>query len=178
VSDTRIFTVGHATRSLDELIALLHTWGVHEVVDVRTVPRSRHNPQFNTDTLGGALAARELGYRRAPALGGLRRARSVDPTANDGWENESFRNYADYALSPPFEDALDALVALSRAAPCAIMCAEAVWWRCHRRIIADHLLARSVPVAHILSLHRADPATLTPFARVEAHGQVRYPSTS
>jgi uncharacterized protein (DUF488 family) len=171
-----IYTVGHSTHPLDEFLALLHGWHVQTLVDVRTVPRSRTNPQFNTGTLPGALAEAGLRYEHLAALGGLRgRRKGAAPSPNIAWENTSFRNYADYAQTPAFAAGLDALLALGAEATCAIMCAEAVWWRCHRRIISDYLLVRGVTVYHIMSLTKADPATLTPFAEVQPDGTLCYP---
>ena len=171
-----IYTVGHSTRSLDELVGLLQAWHVQTLVDVRTVPRSRTNPQFNADVLPDALAGVGVRYVHSAALGGLRgRRKEAGPSPNAAWENPSFRNYADYAQTPAFAAGLEALLALAVEATCAIMSAEAVWWRCHRRIISDYLLVRGVAVYHIMSLTRADPATLTPFAEVQSDGTVRYP---
>jgi uncharacterized protein (DUF488 family) len=171
-----IFTIGHSTRPLAELVALLREAGVAVLVDVRSVPRSRANPQFNTETLAPALAAAGIAYRHLPALGGLRgRRRGAEASRNTLWQVEAFRNYADYALTAAFRAGLDALVALAGERTAAIMCAEAVWWRCHRRIIADHLLARGIPVAHIMGPGKIVPATLTPGARLAAEGGVVYP---
>lgn len=169
-----IFTVGHSTRSVDELAALLAENGVDLLADVRTVPRSRTNPQFNADTLPAALGAHGIGYRHLAALGGLRkRAKGASPNA--AWRNESFRNYADYALTPAFREGLDELRKLAEGHRVAIMCAEAVWWRCHRRIIADYLLAAGEEVTHILAPGRVEPARPTPGSVVTAEGGVVYP---
>jgi uncharacterized protein (DUF488 family) len=139
------------------------------------VPRSRWNPQFNTDALPEPLAGAGVGYRHIRALGGLRHhPKGAAASRNTLWRAEPFRNYADYAASDAFRVGLDELKALADEHCCAIMCAEAVWWRCHRRIVADHLLARRVPVAHILSERPATPATLTSFA-VVTRGRVHYP---
>jgi uncharacterized protein (DUF488 family) len=174
-----IYTVGHSTHPLEAFIALLHAWQVQTLVDVRTVPRSRTNPQFNADTLPAALAGAGLRYVHLGALGGLRaRGKAAGPPLNTAWENTSFRNYADYAETPAFAGGLNALLALAAEATCAIMCAEAVWWRCHRRIISDYLLVRGVTVYHIMTLTKADPATLTPFAEVQSDGTLRYPAPS
>lgn len=171
-----IFTIGHSTRSLGELAAALKAWDVATLVDIRTIPRSRKNPQFDADVLGAALAPHGIAYHPVPALGGLRgRTREPRGSRNGGWENASFRNYADYALTPPFEEGLGEVVALAAHGHVALMCAEIVWWRCHRRIVADHLLARGIPVAHILDETKAEPARLTPFARVRG-GRVTYPA--
>lgn len=141
-----IFTIGHSTRTLAEFIALLREGRIELLVDVRSVPRSRTNPQFNVDVLPEALAVAGIGYRHLPALGGLRhRSKSAMPFPNTLWRNASFRNYADYAETDAFRLGLEELKALGRDKCCGIMCAEAVWWRCHRRIIADYLLASGVP---------------------------------
>jgi uncharacterized protein (DUF488 family) len=171
-----IYTIGHSTRTLDELITVLRAWTVQILVDVRTVPRSRTNPQFNADTLPAAMAGAGLGYTHLAALGGLRgRRKQAGPSCNTAWENTSFRNYADYAQTPAFAAGLADLLALADQAPCAIMCAEAVWWRCHRRIIADYLLARNLTVLHIMSATKIEPAHLTQFAEVQPDGTICYP---
>ena len=134
-----IFTVGHSTRSLEELVGILRAHGIERLVDVRTIPRSRHNPQFNRETLSKALHNRRLSYRHMKALGGLRHARP--DSINTGWRNPSFRGFADYMQTPPFQHALETLIKLAAQKPTAIMCAEAVPWRCHRSLIADALTA-------------------------------------
>jgi len=170
-----LFTIGHSTRSLEEFLALLREAGVRLLVDVRAIPRSRTNPQFNIDTLPGALAAAGVEYRHVPALGGRRgRSKEIPPETNAFWENDSFHNYADYALTPDFGQALQDLRAESRERACALMCSEAVWWRCHRRIIADHLVAAGEDVRHILSAGKIEPARLTEGAAVRG-GTVLYP---
>lgn len=169
------FTIGHSTRSIEEFTALLQEAGCDLLVDVRTVARSRANPRFNGDTLPATLARFGIGYRHLAALGGLRgRRKDAAPSPNDWWENASFRNYADYAASPPFRAGLQALRALGRRHRCAIMCAEAVWWRCHRRIITDYLLLEGEPVFHIMGHGRIEPATPTPAARRQADGTLVY----
>jgi uncharacterized protein (DUF488 family) len=168
-----VLTVGHSTRILDELVQLLQSHAVATLVDVRTVPRSRHNPQFNRDTLPAALRRAQIGYVHMPALGGLRRARPDSP--NTGWRNASFRGFADYMQTPAFDAAVAELIALAGQARIAIMCAEAVPWRCHRGLIADALLARGVHVAHIQSATRSAPHTLTPWARVKGI-RITYPA--
>jgi uncharacterized protein (DUF488 family) len=168
-----ILTIGHSTHPLEEFIALLRAHGVTLLADVRTVPRSRRNPQFNRETLPTALAAAGIGYRHLPGLGGLRRPRP--DSMNLAWENEGFRGFADYMGTPEFEAALGELLELARRERVAIMCAEAVPWRCHRSLIADALVARGVAVEHILSPTRRQPHTLTRFARVEG-GRVVYPA--
>jgi len=170
------FTIGHSNRDLDAFAGLLGEAGVERVVDIRTVPRSRANPQFNQDTLAQALADRQVSYEHVAALGGLRgKSKTVARDLNRYWENDSFHNYADYALSPAFRAGLEHLLARGREQRCAIMCSEAVWWRCHRRIVADYLLARGLPVFHIMGPGRIDPASLTPGAVVQPDGTLAYP---
>jgi uncharacterized protein (DUF488 family) len=161
---------------LAEFVEILRTAGVNLVVDVRTVPRSRTNPQYNFDVLPGELIHRDIGYERISELGGLRsRSRTVHPDVNGFWENQSFHNYADYALSDEFERGLEHLAALAAQKRVAIMCAEAVWWRCHRRIIADYLLLLGWSVIHLMGDDRFEPARLTPAAR-ERDGHIVYPA--
>jgi uncharacterized protein (DUF488 family) len=175
-SEPPIFTVGHSTRSIAEFRELLRCGQVSLVVDVRTVPKSKHNPQFNEDVLGSELGECQIAYTRIAALGGLRSAsRDIPKEVNAFWQNESFHNYADHALSRAFAEGLAELLELSSTRRCAIMCAEAVWWRCHRRIIADWLLARGRTVLHLMGADRVEPARLTPGAQVD-HGNVVYPS--
>lgn len=169
---TVVFTIGHSTRSLVELVDMLRAHGVRRLVDVRTVPRSRHNPQFNRDTLGKALRNRRFNYRHMKALGGLRRPRP--DSANSGWRNASFRGYADYMGTNEFNEALARLMKLAEQKATAIMCAEAVPWRCHRSMIADALIARGYEVRDIMSATNARRRTLNPMARVE-DGKVTYP---
>jgi uncharacterized protein (DUF488 family) len=170
------FTVGHSTRSVEEFVQLLREADVGLVVDVRTMPRSRRTPQFNADALPIALAGFGIDYEHIRELGGLRgRSRDVPAEVNALWQNDSFHNYADYALTDAFRAALAHLRTLGHARTCACMCAEAVWWRCHRRIIADHLIAAGETVFHILAPSRIDPAKLTPGARLGADGSVTYP---
>jgi len=172
-----LFTIGHSTRSLAEFAELLAQAKVAAVVDVRTAPRSRTNPPFNRDTLPDALAQLGLGYDHIAELGGLRgKARRIAPDVNGFWRVQSFHNYADYTLGEEFHAGLARLRALGHAQPCAIMCAEAVWWRCHRRIIADHLIAAGESVFHILGRHHIEPARLTEAAKIGADGSVTYPA--
>ena len=172
-----IFTIGHSTRSARELIALLREAGVDMLADVRTVPRSRFNPQFNTDVLPQTLTEAGIDYRHMPALGGLRhRAKGAPPSPNGLWRNEAFQAYADYALTPPFRAALDELRDLAEHHVCAVMCAEAVWWQCHRRIVADYLLAAGDDVRHIMAPGKIEPATLTPGAEPISDGKILYPA--
>jgi uncharacterized protein (DUF488 family) len=171
------FTIGHSSLSLGEFVELLAGAGIDLVADIRTVPRSRTNPQFDKATLPGALAAFDVSYEHMAALGGLRgRTRSLPRDVNGFWTNESFHNYADYALSTPFHDGLEHLLVEGRQRRCAIMCSEAVWWRCHRRIVADYLIARGETVFHIMGQGRLEPARLTPGAVVQPGGTVEYPA--
>lgn len=172
-----IFTIGHSTRAIAEFLALLQEVGVDLLIDVRSIPRSRTNPQFNADSLAGTRAEAGIAYRHLPALGGLRhRTKATEPSPNTLWRVAAFRNYADYAGTDVFRTGLDELRALARDHRCAIMCAEAVWWRCHRRIIADYLLAQGVPVMHIMGSGKVDPAKLTPAAHVLTNGTLVYPA--
>ena len=172
-----IFTIGHSTRTLAEFVALLRQVDVTLLVDVRSIPRSRTTPQFNKDTLPDSLAADGIGYRHLLALGGRRHHhKGAPPSLNSYWRVAAFRNYADYAETAEFRAGLDALRELARDDRCAIMCAEAVWWRCHRRIITDYLLAGGMGVEHILGRGQVVPATLTPGARVTDDETLRYPA--
>jgi len=167
-----VWTLGHSTRPIDEFIGLLRAHQIRLLVDVRTVPRSRYNPQFNTDTLAQSLRDAGIRYRHLSALGGLRKPKK--DSINDGWRNTSFRGYADYMQTDEFLDALEVLMAESRLQPTAIMCAEAVPWRCHRSLIADALVIRGWDSRHIMSETKADPHQLTSFARLEK-GSLTYP---
>lgn len=167
-----IYTVGHSTHRLEELVIMLRAHGVERLVDVRTIPRSRHNPQFNRDTLSQAMHNRHLSYRHLKELGGLRRPRP--DSTNTGWRNASFRGYADYMQTPEFAEALERLIALADEKPTAIMCAEAVPWRCHRSLIADALTARGFEVRDIMSATSAKLHRLTPIAKLKGQ-QVTYP---
>jgi uncharacterized protein (DUF488 family) len=172
-----VFTIGHSTRTLAEFVSLLRQVDVTLLVDVRSIPRSRAAPQFNGDTLPDSLAADGIGYRHLRALGGRRHHRKgAQPSLNTYWRVAAFRNYADYAETDEFRAGLDGLLTLARGYRCAIMCAEAVWWRCHRRIIADYLLADGRRVEHIMGPGQVVPATLTLGARVMAGGTLRYPA--
>ena len=171
-----IFTIGHSTRTLPEFVALLRQVDVDLLVDVRSMPRSRATPQFNLDVLPGSLAPEGIGYQHLRALGGRRHhAKNAPPSTNTLWRVLAFRNYADYAEGEAFRIGLHELIALSATHRCAIMCAEAVWWRCHRRIIADYLLASLIPVAHIMGLGTVTAATITPGALIAGAGCMRYP---
>jgi uncharacterized protein (DUF488 family) len=168
-----IYTIGHSTRSQEELIGLLRHYGVATLADIRTVPRSRTNPQFNRDVLAEALPAVGIAYVHLPRLGGLRKGIGAD-SPNKGWRNLSFRGYADYMQTPEFAEGLEELRRLTTHGPVALMCAEAVPWRCHRSLVADALLVRGVPSSDIQSLTRAGPHKLTAFARVNGL-EITYP---
>ncbi|WNL44332.1 DUF488 domain-containing protein [Dyella sp. BiH032] len=171
------FTIGHSNRSLDAFIALLRESEVRRVVDVRAFPRSRTNPAFNADSLPIALADHAIAYRHLAALGGRRgKSDTVPVEVNCFWTHPSFHHYADYALSAPFRAGLDELVAMGRRERCAVMCSEAVWWRCHRRIVTDYLLARGETVFHILAAGHVDAARLTEGAVVRPDRSITYPA--
>jgi uncharacterized protein (DUF488 family) len=167
-----LYTIGHSTRSFDELVDLLRASGVEVLADVRTVPRSRRVPHFDRPALAERLPEQGLEYRHLPALGGLRRPRP--DSVNTGWRNEAFRGYADHMASDEFRSALEGLIALARERDVAVMCAEAVPWRCHRSLIADAVVTRGLPVLHILGRGQVQPHAVTPFARVE-DGRITYP---
>ncbi|MGA2284981.1 MAG: DUF488 domain-containing protein [Dehalococcoidia bacterium] len=168
-----MFTIGHSTRTIGELIELLKAHGVKRVVDVRTIPRSRHNPQFDIEALPQSLLSAGIVYEHIPSLGGLRHARKDSP--NDGWRNASFRGFADYMQTEEFTEALERLIETSRREPTAILCAEALPWRCHRSLISDALTVRGVTVEDIIGRGSTQMHRLTPWARVE-DGRVAYPA--
>lgn len=171
------FTIGHSNRSLEELVQMLESAGIRRVVDIRRIPRSRINPQFNEDALPGSLAPHGIAYEHLAALGGLRsRVQGADSETNAFWTNASFHRYADYALTEAFREGLEELIERGRAERLAFMCSEAVWWRCHRRIVADWLVARGEQVFHLMAPGRCEPVKLTPGAVVDADGTVRYPA--
>ena len=159
-----VFTIGHSTRSRNEFIGLLKAHAVQRLVDVRTIPRSRHNPQFNRGQLSPALHRARIHYRHMPGLGGLRHARR--DSTNTGWRNASFRGYADYMQTSAFTDSLDRCIELAKRERVALMCAEAVPWRCHRSLISDALVARGIEASEITSRVRTRPHSLTPWAQV------------
>jgi uncharacterized protein (DUF488 family) len=169
------FTIGHSTWPASEFVDLLKNARVELVADVRTVPRSRTNPQYACEVLAKTLARSGIGYEHIAPLGGLRaRSKDVSSDVNAFWQNKSFHNYADYALSQPFRCGLARLRALGHERRCAIMCAEAVWWRCHRRIIADYLIAAGETVFHILGADRIEPARMTEAAKPGPDGSLFY----
>ena len=173
------FTIGHSTRPVNEFVDLLEATQIACVVDVRSVPRSRTNPQYNCDILPETLAQFQIGYEHIAALGGLRaRSQDVPPDVNAFWQNQSFHNFADYALSEEFRAGLAQLRALGQDQRCAIMCSEAVWWQCHRRIIADYLIATGESVFHILAGQRIEPARITGAAQILSDGSLTYPAAA
>ena len=167
-----ILTVGHSTRPIEEFLNLLRAHGVQLLADIRTVPRSRRNPQFNTDALPSSLKAAGVDYTHLPGLGGLRKPRPDSP--NGGWKNDSFRGYADYMQTPEFDESLANLLRLAQERSVAIMCAESVPWRCHRSLVADALTAHGVQVEHIMSATKRQPHQVTSFARLDGE-RVTYP---
>jgi uncharacterized protein (DUF488 family) len=173
MAGSTIYTIGHSTRSIEEFLELLHAFGVHVLADIRTVPRSRHNPQFGRERLPAELSAAAIAYLHLPALGGLRH--SPKSELNAGWRNASFRSYADYMQTPEFAAGIDELLALAADTTTAIMCAEAVPWRCHRSLVGDALLVRDVDVRDIMSATSAPEHQLTKFARVKGT-TITYPA--
>lgn len=172
-----LFTIGHSTRSRAELVEVLRACGVEVLVDIRSIRRSRTNPQFNEAAMARALPAHGVAYQAMPALGGRRpRQKTAPPERNAGWRVAAFHHYADYAETDAFQAGLAALVALARRSPCAIMCAEAVWWRCHRRIVADYAIRAGLRVEHIFTASKRERAQRTPFSRVDRRtGTLVYP---
>lgn len=170
------FTIGHSVRPLDVFVGLLKNADVRLVVDVRTIPRSRTNPQYNGDTLPSSLSGFQIAYEHIAELGGRRgRQPNVPPVMNGFWQNESFHNYADYAMGEDFRAALGRLRQLGHSERCVIMCAETLWWQCHRRIISDYLIAAGEIVFHILGPDDVAQAVMTPAAKLGADGVLTYP---
>lgn len=168
-----IFTIGHSTRTIEEFLEILKHYHINELVDIRTIPKSRHNPQFNGPELAHVLRNHHIGYRHQKNLGGLRHAHT--DSINTAWENASFRGFADYMQTDTFKEGIDELINIAQHKTVAIMCAEAVPWRCHRSLIGDALLARAVKVEDIFSLTSLKSHTLTPWAVV--HGTtITYPA--
>jgi len=167
-----VYTIGHSTRPIADFVSLLQAHAVARVIDVRKIPQSRRHPQFGKEQLAAALARAEIDYRHLPELGGLRRPRR--DSINTAWQNDSFRGYADYMQTPEFAAAIDDCLKLAAERPSAVMCAEAVPWRCHRRLIADALVARGVEVMDIIDANRPTPHQLSPWARVDGV-RVSYP---
>ena len=168
-----IHTIGHSTRSAEVFLDLLQIHGIALLADVRTIPMSRRHPHFNRDALSSYLAARGIDYRHMAGLGGLRKPRP--DSTNTGWKHPGFRGYADYMGTSGFQAALQDLVIAAAAAPTAVMCAEAMWWKCHRRLLADALVARGIPVRHIMSAATATPHEMSAFATIQ-DGRVSYPA--
>lgn len=171
-----IWSIGHSTHSLAELVELLQTHQIERLADIRTVPKSRRNPQFHTDSLAESLPAQGIDYRHHPQLGGWRKAAA--DIANDGWQNKSFRGYADYAMTPEFRAGVAELRELAASQRLVMMCSEALWWRCHRRIVADRLLVDGDAVNHIASDGKITPHELTSFAVVSPEGVITYPASA
>jgi len=169
-----IYTIGHSTRSIEQFLGLLQAHNIEELVDVRTVPQSRHNPQFGQEELAAALQQAGIGYMHLGKLGGLRH--SSKDSINLGWRNSSFRGFADYMATPEFQQGLDELKAIAEKKRVAIMCAEAVPWRCHRSLIADALTTQGWQVLHIQSKKTASPHEPTPFLKVQ-DGKLTYPAS-
>lgn len=169
----KFLTVGHSTHSEEAFLTLLQAHGVNRLADIRTIPQSRRHPHFSREALATHLTANGIEYRHMPELGGLRRPRP--DSTNGGWQHPAFRGYADHMATPAFENALDGLIAFGGAHLLAIMCAESKWWQCHRRLVADALVARGHDVYHIMSPRQAVVHEMTPFARVTAQ-KVQYPA--
>jgi uncharacterized protein (DUF488 family) len=167
-----IYTIGHSTRKAEEFLTLLTAHRIEQIADVRTVPKSKRHPHFSSEQLGRFLGVHEIVYRHFPSLGGLRKPRS--DSINTGWQHPGFRGYADHMQSQGFEEGLDLLLTFARAGRTAVMCAEAAWWQCHRRLLADALIVRGVPVLHIVSSAEPKPHELSAFARPEGR-KVIYP---
>ena len=167
-----IFTIGHSTHPIEEFIRILKAYDIKTLVDIRTIPRSQHNPQFSQESLAQSLEIGGIAYRYMKDLGGLRRAKK--DSLNQGWHNQSFRGYADYMQTTEFQHAVEELIALGKVSRTAIMCAEAVPWRCHRSLVGDALIVRHIPVMDIMSKHKFLPHKLTKFAQVKGT-QIFYP---
>jgi uncharacterized protein (DUF488 family) len=167
-----LYTIGHSTRSIEEFLALLRSHGIAQLADVRSIPRSARHPQFAAAALSTSLQEVGIVYRHCPGLGGLRRPRKDSP--NMAWRHPSFRGYADYMQTAAFKEALEELLVFAEAGRTAVMCAEALWWRCHRRLLADALVSRGIEVRHITSAQATSVHELSPSARI-AGGRVTYP---
>src|SRR5262249_45634116 len=167
-----VLTIGHSNRALDDFVGMLKAHGVELLVDIRTVPRSRRNPDFNVDALPMSLNAVGIDHVHMSALGGLRHPRPNSP--NKGWQNSGFQGYADYMQTPEFDDAVESLIEMARSKRLTVMCAEAVPWRCHRSLLSDALTVRGITVEHIMTTARRQQHSLTPFAKVDGTG-LTYP---
>jgi uncharacterized protein (DUF488 family) len=168
-----LYTVGHSTRTMAEFESLMLGNGIRSLVDIRTIPKSRRNPQYSQEALAASLSSAGLSYLHMPALGGLRKPTGGDE--NSGWRNASFRGFADYMQTPLFSEALERLLSIATASATVIMCAEAVPWRCHRSLVSDPASVRGVRVLHIIGLSKPRPHTMTKFARVDG-AKVTYPA--
>lgn len=171
-----IYSIGHSNRTFDDFLALLEENEIEVLADIRTVPKSRTYPHFNTESLAETLPANGIEYMHIAKLGGLRKARKDTPSRNTAWENASFRNYADYAETESFREGLAELTKVARQKRTAYMCSEAVWWRCHRRIVTDYLLAEGWKVLHIMAPRKTTEATLDPKAQVVSKQEIIYPA--
>ncbi len=172
-----LYTIGHSTRRASELVEILRAFGVTRLVDIRRIPRSRTNPQFNLDELPATLKKAGVAYTHLASLGGRRaKSKRVEERTNAGWERQPFHNYADYAMTMPFREGLRELLEIAARDTCVIMCAEAIWWRCHRRLVADHVLSHGVPVVHLFTRQKSEKAALTPFAVIGGRARVSYPA--
>lgn len=172
------YTIGHSTRTIEQFVSLLHASNVELVVDIRSIPRSRANPQYNKEIIAANLAVFGVGYLHLSELGGRRnKAKNVSSEINSLWQNKSFHYYADYALSDDFRYGLDKLISLGRKQQCTLMCSEAVWWRCHRRIVSDYLLAQGETVFHLMDKSHVQTAILTKGACITSSQNVVYPAT-
>lgn len=176
----RLYTIGHSNRTYAELVTALAAWEVETLVDIRHFTRSRANPQFNASVLARKLPHDGIAYVTMADLGGRRgKSKLVEPARNAGWQNAAFKNYADYAETPAFQTALTALLRRASRSRCAIMCAEVLWWRCHRRIVADYAMSRGFAVFHIFTAGKLERAKRTPFARLDRRTRtLRYPAPS
>jgi len=172
-SSITISTIGHSTRPIDEFMAILTSHGTASLADVRTIPGSRRNPQYNSRPLAETLNEAGIRYLHCPGLGGLRKPRRT--SHNAGWNNAGFRGFADHMETEEFEQALDELVNTASRHPTTVMCAEALWWRCHRSLISDALLVRGIDVVHLMNQRKIEPHRLTPFAKTE-NGHISYPA--
>jgi uncharacterized protein (DUF488 family) len=170
---SRVWTIGHSTRTADEFVSLLRSEEIDRLADIRTIPQSRRYPHFGRDVLSARLAGDGIQYRHFKDLGGLRKPRA--DSTNGAWKNQAFRGYADHMQTPEFAAAVAGLLAFGEGGRVAVMCAEAVWWQCHRMLLSDALVARAIDVRHILSLTSVQPHRLTPFAQIQQGGHVRYP---
>ena len=170
---SRVWTIGHSTRTADEFVSLLRSAKIDRLADIRTIPQSRRHPHFGRDALSSFLAGAGIQYRHFKDLGGLRKPRA--DSVNGAWKNQAFRGYADHMQTPEFAAAVDELLAFGDGGRVTVMCAEAVWWQCHRMLLSDALAARAIEVQHILSSTSIQPHRLTPFAQIQDGGHVRYP---